>query len=494
LQKILKDLRSHVKTFQRHTSQINTFIDKRKDVPQREQQHLAMYSVEDCQRIQKAAIELYQALIKACMVHPEHLIHFRIEANHATNARPSFVRFQLAITQSLISASTEPIWLAIETTFGSLTRVLGPGEMEQVEDSVITLRNSLKRLHEMPPTNSSVKKAKTQKSVRFSASTCVQMDVVRGFQHPQHLLGLANAIMSPWDRLPPSSPPPLSPSRKKSTIAGNLDSNSMEIAEASLPDFCEKHDFCNHISKRSQKAGRTSDECVGYLSKKGLCQHRVLLGPQDANLPKTPVSLAQLVSQISEKPYTGRFLYVDSFRLAKQLASAILQFHATPLLEETWQSDDIVFFNGDLHHRCRRPTLTDPHLSVRVTRQTSCNSSQNTASPRDSRIRNFYTYRLGIILIELACQAPLCKLRESEDLITSEDRNLTDFEMASLISETLCTDMGIPFQRMVQKCLACDFGHGRDLDDPSLQTAFHKEVVCELEKIEARVSKLHLGH
>lgn len=96
-------------------------------------------------------------------------------------------------------------------------------------------------------------------------------------------------------------------------------------------------------------------------------------------------------------------------------------------------------------------------------------------------------------MLELACQAPLSKLREEEDLVSNLENPNTDFEVANLISETLSTDMGIPFQKMVQKCLNCDFGSGTDLKDPGLQAAFHKDVVCELENIESRLKGLQLG-
>lgn len=215
------------------------------------------------------------------------------------------------------------------------------------------------------------------------------------------------------------------------------------------------------------------------------------------NQQKNPISLAQLISSSQNCSQSRRFLSRDSIRLAKQLASAILQFHATPLLRDTWQSEDIVFYNTHSSKRFRHPTLTDPHLRVWIAdperSRNPKNIQQASTLSDEKRIRNRYTYHLGVILIELACQAPLSKLIEAEDLASGSGNRTTDFEAANLICETLCTDMGIPFQKIVQKCLNCDLSNGTDLNDPGLQAAFHKDVVCRLEKIGRLLNMLQLG-
>jgi hypothetical protein len=250
-------------------------------------------------------------------------------------------------------------------------------------------------------------------------------------------------------------------------------------------------------SSQLRRSWGHGDCTLQHLGREKPCRHCVLVTPQVTNEPVIPTTLAQLISLSLSKPYSSRFLYIDSIRLARKLASAILQFHATPLLRKTWQSDDIVFYGIGSNQKKYRSTLTDPHLQVRIADPEKYGLSQNIQQHRprsdEQRIRNHYTYRLGVILIELACQTPLSKLREDEGLAGSPENPTTDFEAVNLISETLSTDMGIPFQKMVQKCLNCDFGNGADLNDPGLQAAFHKDVVCELEKIERRLNMLQLG-
>ena len=54
--------------------------------------------------------------------------------------------------------------------------------------------------------------------------------------------------------------------------------------------------------------------------------------------------------------------------------------------------------------------------------------------------------------------------------------------------------MGVPYKRMVRKCLTCDFGQGtRDLGDEGLREAFYRDVVCELERLERAFWRLQLG-
>lgn len=46
----------------------------------------------------------------------------------------------------------------------------------------------------------------------------------------------------------------------------------------------------------------------------------------------------------------------------------------------------------------------------------------------------------------------------------------------------------------MRKCLFCDFGEDtRDLGDLRLQTAFHRDVLCELEKLEDQMKRIQLG-
>jgi hypothetical protein len=53
--------------------------------------------------------------------------------------------------------------------------------------------------------------------------------------------------------------------------------------------------------------------------------------------------------------------------------------------------------------------------------------------------------------------------------------------------------LGLPYAKIVRRCLGCDFGEDTDLNAQSLQAAFYRDVVCELERLERAFAMLQLG-
>jgi hypothetical protein len=77
----------------------------------------------------------------------------------------------MAFIQSVLMGTTDPIWVAVESEFGSPGKFLSEGEIEGVVDSVRALQNRLKREGDRIIQESEKKKPKTtQKSVRFDVS------------------------------------------------------------------------------------------------------------------------------------------------------------------------------------------------------------------------------------------------------------------------------------------------------------------------------------
>jgi hypothetical protein len=466
----LKDLRRHVKVFQRHTRQIGRVVDKQKSVKQTQRQALVGEATAEYKFIHELALDLYHALIKACKLHPEHTIHFRLETVKISSIDRPCMRFQMGFIPHAAS-DLGPTWVAIEAEYSNPNMGLGfsNSEIQSVSKTTERIQNHLKRVIENSGSSRERKKLKENKdeSVQFAIST---------------------SKISIESRSANISLTSNSSSTSISTLSTCSQNSSKVLAIGTpLPDFCQQQDLCNHISQWSKANSRTTDACIGYLGKGSSASRRVLLPPQVDNQSLRPVSLAQLIFSSKNQSQFKRFLYIDSIRLAKQLASAILVFHETPILQESWQSEDIVFYNTVSKTKNHRPSLTNPHLNVQVKDTTS-----QASSAHDKQIRNLYTYRLGVILLELACQTPLSKLREEEDETNSPSNPSSDFEIANFVSETLSTDMGIPFQKIVQKCLNCDFGAGSDLRDPELQAAFHKDVICGLEGIEERLNALKI--
>jgi hypothetical protein len=200
---------------------------------------------------------------------------------------------------------------------------------------------------------------------------------------------------------------------------------------------------------------------------------------------------------MSTNPHADQFLQYERLRLGRQLASAVLQFHATPILKDSWRSNDVVFFGTDVSST----TITSPHLNVQLGkpngRHLKMNSAETITFTSRPFGRNPYLFRLGVILIELARQATLSALREERELERSgpsHESKFSDFEVADRVSKNLSSSLGASYAKVVRKCLGCDFGEGEtDLSNPGLQAVFYRDVVCELERLERAFAKLQLA-
>ena len=162
------------------------------------------------------------------------------------------------------------------------------------------------------------------------------------------------------------------------------------------------------------------------------------------------------------------------------------------MLKDSWRSDDVVFFGTD----AGSTTLTSPHLNVQVGKSHQIKSSAKSSTPHDTNpfVRNSYLFGLGVILIELARQAPLNTFRERRELSNTFDTHSSDYVIADRVSKSLGSSLGVSYAKVVRKCIGCDFGEGTtDLNDPGLQAVFYRDVVCELERLERAFAKLQLG-
>lgn len=196
------------------------------------------------------------------------------------------------------------------------------------------------------------------------------------------------------------------------------------------------------------------------------------------------------------KAESEQFLEYERLKLATQLAEAVLQFHATPLLQGLWRSEDVIFFQDNKSDNTT--SISSPHLNVQVSSTKSSKAIVLDTNSLDNvtghMIRNPYLFSLGVILIELAFQAPLRTLYKSGDLINGQSNTLSDFFVATRLSKTISSSLGPTYGMVVRKCLGCDFGQGTsDLNDEKLQTAFYQDVVCELERLERGFTMLQLG-
>lgn len=184
---------------------------------------------------------------------------------------------------------------------------------------------------------------------------------------------------------------------------------------------------------------------------------------------------------------------LESVRLAKQLASAVLQFHGTPLLKRYWRSQDVVFFDDSSKTVLQRQTLASPHLDVVVEGELMITNPPSGADVGQLLVRNFYLFSLAKVLLEIAYQKPFAKLHEECGVRNIEDGILKDLMVAKLLSESVSAKLGSTYGEIVRKCLHCDFNRGTsDLNDSALQAVVYREVVLRFEDLETEmISRMH---
>jgi hypothetical protein len=258
-----------------------------------------------------------------------------------------------------------------------------------------------------------------------------------------------------------------------------------------LPNLCVNRNFCIQIQNYLTKTDGKTERCVGQLERTSNCKHIIYLSPPIANDHRTQaISLAQLISSIGQKPTEESLPQNERLRLGKQLALSVLKFHSTPWLNDAWRSKDVLFFGVEEDDLVKR-ALASPHFNARVA---DCRFKQERqACANRSLAPNPLLFGLGVVLLELAFQAPLQSLQKPADLANGEGPHFTEFFCARRLSKTIGSSMGSSYGKIVRKCLNCDFGEGDDLSAPRLQSAFYEQIICELERLETGFRKLTIG-
>lgn len=172
----------------------------------------------------------------------------------------------------------------------------------------------------------------------------------------------------------------------------------------------------------------------------------------------------------------------DQLRLALKTSIALLQFNGTPWLSERWRLCDLSYLGTST-------TLDDTalktlHLSSQISSTTGVTTAGSTMDGIDQAtyavsdqvrygINNTTLFFLGVALLEIAHWKPV------EQKMTTRDLNNEVFAARRLAASR--APLGPQYQKIVEKCLQCNFGFGTKLSTKELQTAVYNDVVCELE-------------
>lgn len=401
--------------------------------------------IETYQTIGKASRQVYEALSRACTKHAEHLAHFRIDIEYKSrdDLAVSQIKFNMAFTHIMCSGtmnSAHPTWFVVDSA----------------QDGTTTgnKRRRTAYLHGLE---------RSQESESEPSSTQISQEK---------------------EDLGAFTPPSL-------VAAPALPSTSFSIAPVQNSPI--RRDLCDYLLRWSCQSTQ-ADPCVGMLESTDCCRYLVYppASPVQSR-KKQPTSLSQLLSSASKHGLGLRIPQYEKLRLAKSLATAVLQYHATPWLKISWRSEDIFFFDGDEDSMPKgKLLLTAPHVNVKVNRPAGQVSQTSTSNPR-TFIRNPLLFGLGILLIEIANSSTIRGLQQPSDLEDGRENQHTEYHAAKRLANSLGREMGASYGKVVQKLLHCDFGCGADLNDPELQTRLHQDVVCELHELERGFRSLQLG-
>ena len=396
--------------------------------------------------IGQASRQVYEALGKACTKHTEHQAHFCVEVEQAniTGDHSAQVKFNMAYTHLPLAGSADQsdlIWFVVDSTSGNATELGHSNAGNDLHDS---FSQSLKRQIE---TSSCATQRKAKKKVRFQSS----------------------ALAPAW------TPPTLS---------------TAALANAILSSDSMRKDFCDLIRRRLREPLQAS-ECVGVLDNTDSCRN--FLYPSSKKFccqTRQAISLGQVISKVSKRQAVGGIAIYERLRLAKTLAIAVLQYHSTPWLRMSWRSEDVYFFGNDTASVEDIPSLVSPHLNVRVKGPCGQLSRASTFPPHDLA-RNQLLFSLGVVFLEIAYTSSLESLQSPHDLDNGRENRYTEFFVARRLAKSAKTVMGSSYHKIIERLVECDFGCGTDLNDPELQAAFHRNVVCPLERLEQKLHEFH---
>lgn len=172
--------------------------------------------------------------------------------------------------------------------------------------------------------------------------------------------------------------------------------------------------------------------------------------------------------------------------LAQKLAEAVLQYHSTPWLPQTWTLQDVAYFTDTTQSDKKdiSEALQSLHLSNQFLDQASLDAKAKEKLvdlKHTYGIRNLTLAKLGVALLEICTQKDMTVPslgRTPYEII--EARKLVDEEDSSIMT------LGKRYLEIVRKCIYCDFACDDNLSSEALQSAVYTEVVCALQEMRRR--------
>ncbi|KAL2828864.1 hypothetical protein BJY01DRAFT_255211 [Aspergillus pseudoustus] len=390
-------------------------------------------AIEHFRIIQQAAHSLYDALGNSCTEHPLHNVHLSLQPR--LNGASTQVNFSVALGSSTTDSRehTQSMWINVESIIKTTT------SSTQLSSRSYLLTEPVPGKH---PSDEDARSPITRrKRVRFHSVS---------------------------ESMPPSLPMTL-----------KLD----------VPYLFLQQNLCSVVQRQLHAQLTLCNNCIGILGDNTVCRHLIYVNSQ-AEKAASSASLSELIS-LSKTNFTKSLGPYDRVRLAKYLATAVLYYHTTPWLNRHWRSEDVRFFGKaeDGALLLRSPEAL-PYISACV-QATNPEHRNHVPSEYDLIVRNPVVFGLGVMLLELAYQAPFDDLKQDIDF-RQGTVSFPNYVAAKRLAEDVNVHISASFKKIVKKCLDCDFGHDTDFQSPALQDAFYYQVIGGLEEIEKKLQRLQL--
>ena len=449
----LKDLNGDLRELTRQIRELKEGQQRRAQLSTNRQAIARRSDLSGFQTVRKTSENLYRALdrVSSCLAHKEHSATLCIDAMPLQESKISRVRFNMAFGAN---NSGGPVWINIESTVTGNTAE-GTVQVVQSLPEGRTMVAGLKRQLEssVVDTATLAKLSKTTESLescsRETCTTSLEQKSQKISRSPENVMG----------------------------------TGLQHTDEFGIPDLSIRN-FCFHIQQNTHHGTHERDVCAGFL-RDGLCDHLLYLPPRSSHPKQESQSLAHIISSISDDWPLSSYSRIERIRLAKLLAKAVLEYHDTPWLQESWRSQDVQFF---VEHSRPLAALDTPHLTVRF-------PSFSKTPPRQSQsfVENNTLFGLAIIFLELDFEKLLSHMRLPGDVVENSPRD-TEFRTAARLAKSTSPGLGPDFRKIVRKCLRCNFGIDEtDLTkSEELKSKIHEEVICGLEDLERTLASCTL--
>lgn len=258
-----------------------------------------------------------------------------------------------------------------------------------------------------------------------------------------------------------------------------------------IADLGQTKNFCDFLrDSYSTRPDPNEVHCVGYLQDSCFYKHSFYF--RDAvtrpEFNGSARSSVQSIEGILERDVYDVIGVIDQLKMAHKLATAVLQYNATPWLPHHWRLSDLRYLGTTTV--MDSIALRTLHLSSEFNKQPDAAQMQGIELVKDTAtnqirqgISNPTLFCLGVALIEIAYWSRI------EGKMTKDDER-NPVLAARRLQKDRSPPLGLEYQNIATKCLRCDFGFGDQLSEKGLQSAVYTNVVWELEELITKFTSL----